>query len=258
MPKISLHNKQTIFKLLFCLVFLFTFLVPALPVAAEDSNNDPTYNLQVDIPGMNKGINVSEPETAIGGYISAIYNYAIGVVGILAALVIMIGGLIWLTAGGNTNRIEKAKSWITGALTGLVIALASYAILYTVNPDLVNLQIREDIESYEGEEIGCCVYTQNGDKQVMDTYTSHCEEQEGSSFYPNKVALEDENKCSTKDPCTHLSCNLDDTGDPEISTRVELDARCADCCQDHGYPGGKCGGRGWSELNASTECECRH
>lgn len=73
-------------------------------------------------------------------YIRAIYQYGIGVVGILAAVVLMFGGLLWLTAGGNTGQVSEAKEWIKASLTGLIIALLSYIILLTVNPDLVNLK----------------------------------------------------------------------------------------------------------------------
>jgi hypothetical protein len=154
MENLFTHKKRTIFKLLFSFVFLLTVLTPTFPIVAEEQGTDRVYNLQVDIPGINsQSISMSEPGKAIGNYISSIYDYALGIVGILAALVVMFGGVIWLTAGGNTNRIESAKAWITAALTGLVIALSSYAILYTINPDLVNLQISKEITPYKGEEI---------------------------------------------------------------------------------------------------------
>ena len=76
----------------------------------------------------------------IAEYIGAIYKYAIGVAGILAAVMLMIGGIIWLTAGGNQTRIGAAKSYITASITGLVIALSSYLILYQINPELIKLR----------------------------------------------------------------------------------------------------------------------
>lgn len=39
--------------------------------------------------------------------------------------------------GGKSD----AKKRITGALTGLAIALVSYILLYTINPDLLNFKI---------------------------------------------------------------------------------------------------------------------
>ena len=76
----------------------------------------------------------------IGQYIAAIYKYAIGIVGILAGIMIVIGGLLWLTAGGAADRVSTAKSFIESSLVGLVIALTSYLLLYAINPNLVGFE----------------------------------------------------------------------------------------------------------------------
>lgn len=72
----------------------------------------------------------------LGQYIAAIYKYAIGIVGILSGIMIVIGGLLWLTAGGAADRVSTAKSFIESSLVGLVIALTSYLLLYAINPKL--------------------------------------------------------------------------------------------------------------------------
>lgn len=76
----------------------------------------------------------------IGQYIAAIYKYAIGIVGILAGIMIVVGGLLWLTAGGSAERVSTAKSFIESSLVGLVIALTSYMLLYVINPNLVGFE----------------------------------------------------------------------------------------------------------------------
>ncbi|MFZ5364323.1 MAG: pilin [Patescibacteria group bacterium] len=76
----------------------------------------------------------------IGQYIAAIYKYAIGIVGVLAGIMIVIGGLLWLTAGGAADRVSTAKSFIESSLVGLVIALTSYLLLYVINPNLVGFE----------------------------------------------------------------------------------------------------------------------
>jgi D-alanyl-D-alanine dipeptidase len=73
-------------------------------------------------------------------YIKAIYNYALGIIGILAALTLMIGGVIYLTSAGNATRISEAKSWITGSLTGMLIMFTSYVLLNEINPDLIGFK----------------------------------------------------------------------------------------------------------------------
>ena len=108
----------------------------------------PDVNLQINIPGLNltKGSAITCTEKAgiktcnipwISEYIAGIYKYAIGIVGILAAVVLMVGGVLWIIAGGSATMIGEAKSWIGASITGLVIALCSYTILYQVNPALV-------------------------------------------------------------------------------------------------------------------------
>jgi len=76
----------------------------------------------------------------IGQYIAAIYKYAIGIVGVLAGIMIVVGGLLWLTAGGSAERVSTAKSFVESSLVGLVIALTSYLLLYVINPNLVGFE----------------------------------------------------------------------------------------------------------------------
>ncbi len=90
---------------------------------------------------------------SIGKYIMEVYKYLIGIVGILATVVMMIGGVIWITSGGNASLVGNAKAWISGALMGLVLALSSYTLLHTINPDLVSIK-NLDIKSVKGIEHG--------------------------------------------------------------------------------------------------------
>jgi hypothetical protein len=76
----------------------------------------------------------------IGEYIAAAYKYAVGITGILAAIMIVVAGLIWLTAGGSAERISTSKSFIENALVGLMIALTSYLLLYAINPKLTEFE----------------------------------------------------------------------------------------------------------------------
>ncbi|PLX21329.1 hypothetical protein C0584_02755, partial [Candidatus Parcubacteria bacterium] len=67
----------------------------------------------------------------------------ISIVGIVATVMLMVGGFIWLTAGGSGEKVGKARDIIFSSLTGLVLALTSYTILSVINPDLVNFNIIE-------------------------------------------------------------------------------------------------------------------
>ncbi|HNZ73158.1 MAG TPA: hypothetical protein PKG73_00945, partial [bacterium] len=85
-------------------------------------------------------------------YIKTWYNFIIGAIGILATVMIMYGGLKWLTSRGNSAVISNAKEKIFSALIGLVLVFLSYTILYLVNPNLVNIKPL-DISTIEPKEI---------------------------------------------------------------------------------------------------------
>lgn len=65
-------------------------------------------------------------------YIQVLYSYGIYLVGVLALIMLMVGGLFWILAGGNPQRITTAKNIIGGAVTGLLLGLCSYLILYLI------------------------------------------------------------------------------------------------------------------------------
>ena len=125
------------------IIFIFTsalfFSFANFAWAGETGLTPP--RLQVNIPTLDlSSWTANNSGNWLGLYIKAIYQYAIGIVGILAAVVLMFGGLLWLTAGGNTGQVTEAKEWIKASLTGLILALSSYMILYVVNPDLTIFQ----------------------------------------------------------------------------------------------------------------------
>lgn len=144
LPKIITIFFLTIFIFqLACLLFLT--LAPNISQAADPA----TFKPQVQIPGMAEefgatdktgGYAIPGSTASIAKYVRVVYKYAIGIVGILAAVVLMVGGVMWIVAGGNSTAIGEAKSWIGASLTGLVLALMSYLILATINPALVDLK----------------------------------------------------------------------------------------------------------------------
>lgn len=51
---------------------------------------------------------------------------------VIAFLMLIIGGIRWIMAGGDEKAVEKARNTITAALIGLVIILIAYAIIRIV------------------------------------------------------------------------------------------------------------------------------
>ena len=77
-------------------------------------------------------------EAPISGFVSSFYTFALGAVGVAALGALIYGGILW-TVSGAVSTQQEAKEWISGAIWGLVLLLAAYLILNTINPALVNL-----------------------------------------------------------------------------------------------------------------------
>jgi hypothetical protein len=111
-------------------------------VPADKESNYSSYTcvnytcvgLESTLPKI-EGINISSFET----YLSYIYQIGLGIVGITALLVIIYSGVLYITSAGNASQMGEAKDRIKSAILGLILALAAYLILYTINPDLVKL-----------------------------------------------------------------------------------------------------------------------
>ncbi|HPV70514.1 MAG TPA: pilin, partial [Candidatus Magasanikbacteria bacterium] len=76
----------------------------------------------------------------LGQYMVAIFRWAVLVAGVIALALVIFGGFIYLTSGGNAQRAKQGKDRITQALFGLILLLSSYTILYIINPDLVKFE----------------------------------------------------------------------------------------------------------------------
>lgn len=52
-----------------------------------------------------------------------------GFMGGIALLVFIYGGLLWLTSGGNVEKIKKAQSILVWAALGLAVIASAYIIM---------------------------------------------------------------------------------------------------------------------------------
>lgn len=122
---------RTYFTIIGVLVIVFLCVFPDI-VFAQSSGTVISVPLEV-------GIGTDKKVTGLTDYIGKIYKFTIGAIGIASAVMIMINGLRWAAASGNSEQIGQAKEGVTSAIIGLVIALSSYLILFTLNPALVSL-----------------------------------------------------------------------------------------------------------------------
>jgi hypothetical protein len=74
--------------------------------------------------GTITGLGATDPRAIAANAIKII----LGFLGIIAVVMILIGGFKYMTASGNTEKTEEAIGIITAAAIGLVIILAAYGI----------------------------------------------------------------------------------------------------------------------------------
>lgn len=68
-----------------------------------------------------------------------ILNLALGLLALIAVVMIIIGGFTWLTAGGNEEKVDKAKKIISAAVIGLIIVLLAWAVVIFVARTTANV-----------------------------------------------------------------------------------------------------------------------
>lgn len=148
-------------------IFLFLFPLVALAQTNQSAPNDPcliigadwnkAIKLQFEIPNVTQEQNGSYYIKDLGCYIVGVYRYFAGVAGILTVVMVMYGGVRYVVSLGNQQKISQAKDTITSALVGLLLVLASYTILFFINPSLTsfNLDLGAAIPTISEDTIFC-------------------------------------------------------------------------------------------------------
>jgi len=72
--------------------------------------------------------------------ISILFKFILLMAGLAAFIMIVWGGVKYLTSAGDPARTKDAKNQVFMAILGLIILFASWMILNTINPQLVELQ----------------------------------------------------------------------------------------------------------------------
>ncbi|HRT11147.1 MAG TPA: hypothetical protein P5194_01210 [Patescibacteria group bacterium] len=70
------------------------------------------------------GFSETDPRTVV----ARIVKIALGFLGTIAVVLIIVAGFQWMTAAGNEEKIGKAKKLMSAAVIGLVIVLMAFAL----------------------------------------------------------------------------------------------------------------------------------
>jgi len=113
------------------LVIVVAFTLVAVPMVSAQNTTDPFGVNAADTTGLG---NQDLMET-----INGIIQVILGFLGILAVIIILWGGFIWMTAMGDEGKVDTAKKLIVSGIVGIIIILSAYAIAQFVVNTGVNV-----------------------------------------------------------------------------------------------------------------------
>ena len=109
------------------LVYAFLFLM-ALPSVASAAG----INVLGDLKDIGTAVYGTDKAADLKQVVASLVQIVLGFVGIIFVILIIWGGLEWMTSGGNEQKIESAKNRIKNATIGLVLVVLAYTIAYTI------------------------------------------------------------------------------------------------------------------------------
>ena len=86
------------------------------------------------------GANTGQPTNVppdLEAAILQITNWILGFIGLVALLIIVYGGLLYLTAAGNDDQTAKARKTITNGVIGIIICALAFSIVRVVTTGIL-------------------------------------------------------------------------------------------------------------------------
>ena len=112
-------NKKTKYFLVTCLA-LTILIIPLLAVHAQGLTMEAGLE---EVQGAT-GLSSASLPSVIGKILQVVLSF----LGLIALIIIVYGGFMWMTAGGAEEKVKKAKDLMINGIIGLVIIILAYAI----------------------------------------------------------------------------------------------------------------------------------
>ena len=114
---------------IFTLIFLSILFLPGYAHGIELNLNYPEFG----------GFNLNDDQK-LEDFVAWLYYLVVGISGLVAFVMLVWGGIQWMTSTGNPTAIGDAQDRIKKALLGLLLVLASFLIIQIINPELTILR----------------------------------------------------------------------------------------------------------------------
>lgn len=117
--KSKLNTKKITAVMIVLILFAVVFFIMPNIAGAQDDLVTETQAL-----GETAGFS-QQPLPVIIGNIIRIF---LGFLGVVLLIIIIYGGFLYMTSGGEPDKVSKARKWIVNGIIGLVICLSAFAI----------------------------------------------------------------------------------------------------------------------------------
>jgi lysylphosphatidylglycerol synthetase-like protein (DUF2156 family) len=109
------------------IIFILTLILTLPFFVFAQTSTGPLNKLQ-EVGAGGNGPYAAATATSLSQVVGTVINAALGLLGVLFVVLVVLGGYKWMMAGGNEDEVSEAKKRITTAIIGLVITVSAYLI----------------------------------------------------------------------------------------------------------------------------------
>lgn len=112
-----------------CLIGLMSLawaigLVSLTPAVTQAMGSEDLWGTGTVASYEDEGFSSTDPRQTV----AKIIKVALGFLGSIAVILIVLAGFKWMTAAGNEDKIAESKKLMTAAFVGLIIILTAFAL----------------------------------------------------------------------------------------------------------------------------------
>lgn len=111
-------------KIIFLAILTLILISPLITITAHAASVDEAQNILKGVGERVFGSGESDVAVIVGRVIQTV----LGIIGIIFTVLIIFGGILYMTAAGNQEQVTKARTLLRDSIIGLAIIITSFAI----------------------------------------------------------------------------------------------------------------------------------
>lgn len=118
-------------KKLLIIIFIITayFFIPINLILAAGTEDAPKTTAPANTVSLPNPLGSGADKTDIPKFLGQIINYAMSILGSLALVMVIYGGLTWMLSAGNDDKVKKGKEIVIWSVAGIGLIFLSYVLV---------------------------------------------------------------------------------------------------------------------------------